>query len=93
MLPPRGPATTTLPFTSSRPASSAARPIAPPGSTTSFNSRNANATARATSSSLAVMPSPISLRLIAKVMLPGVFDISASQIVPLVRALCSCLPD
>ena len=52
-----------------RPASSAASPIAPPGSTTSFSSRNANATARPTSSSLAVTPSPISLRLIAKVML------------------------
>ncbi len=92
MLPPDRTATTTLPFTSSRPASSAARPIAPPGSTTSFSSRNANATARPASASVAAIPSPISSRLISKVILPGVFDISASQIEPDRRALCSCLP-
>ena len=40
-LPPERMPTTTLPLTSSLPASSAARPMAPPGSTTSFSSRNA----------------------------------------------------
>ena len=38
-LPPDSTMTTFLPLTSMRPASSAARPTAPPGSTTSFNSR------------------------------------------------------
>ena len=38
-LPPESTMTTFLPLTSMRPASSAARPTAPPGSTTSFNSR------------------------------------------------------
>jgi len=46
----------TLPFTSSRPDSSAARPIAPPAPRRASNSRNANATARPTSSSLAASP-------------------------------------
>jgi len=40
-LPPDRMPTTTLPVTSSLPASSAASPIAPPGSTTSFSSSNA----------------------------------------------------
>ena len=38
-LPPESTMTTFLPLASMRPASSAARPTAPPGSTTSFNSR------------------------------------------------------
>ena len=38
-LPPESTMTTFLPLVSMRPASSAARPTAPPGSTTSFNSR------------------------------------------------------
>ena len=50
-LPPDRTMTTFLPLASMRPASSAARPTAPPGSTTSFNSRKANATAAPTSSS------------------------------------------
>src|SRR5262249_9499813 len=91
-LPPDSTATTVLPLTSSLPASSAARPIAPPGSTTSFSSRNANATARPTSASLAVTPCPISRRLISQVTTPGVSVISASQIVPLMRALRSRRP-
>ncbi len=39
-----------------------------------------------------MIPSPTSLRLISKVMAPGVLVISASQIVPLMRALTSRLP-
>jgi hypothetical protein len=56
MLPPDSVAITVLPFTSTRPASSAASVTAPPGSTTSFSSRKANATARATSASLTATP-------------------------------------
>src|SRR5258705_4760867 len=56
-LPPESTATATLPLRSILPASRAASATAPPGSTTSFSSRNANATARVTSSSLAQTPS------------------------------------
>jgi len=44
-----------------------------PGSTTSFNSWNAKATARATSASFAVTPSATSVRLTSKVSFPGVW--------------------
>ena len=74
------------------PAISAASATAPPGSTTSFNSRNAKPTARATSSSLAATPSPTSARLIAKVSSPGVRAIKASQMVPVRAALLSRRP-
>src|SRR5262249_39070950 len=57
-LRPESPATAILPRTSILRASSAANPTAPPGSTTSFSSRNANETARPTSSSLAATPAP-----------------------------------
>ena len=57
-LPPESTATTILFFTSSLPAISAASATAPPGSTTSFNSRNAKATAAATSASVAADPLP-----------------------------------
>ena len=66
-LPPDSTTTAVFPATSSLPASSAASATAPPGSTTSLSSRNAKATARATSSSLAVTPSPTRVRLISKV--------------------------
>ena len=71
---------------------SAASATAPPGSTTSLSSWKANATARATSCSLAVTPSPTRLRLMAKVISPGVRAISASQIVPVERSVGLALP-
>jgi hypothetical protein len=79
-------------LTSTLPAISAARPIAPLGSTTSFSSRKAKATAAVTSASLAVTPLPISRRLIGKVSSPGVGTIRASQMVPLVRGFLSRRP-
>ena len=48
MLPPERTATAILPVTSTSPVISAASAMAPPGSTTSFNSENAKATAAAT---------------------------------------------
>ena len=73
--------TMVLPRASIRPASSAARPTAPPGTTTSLNSRNTKATAAPTSSSVAVTPWASSRRLIAKVISPGTVAINASQMV------------
>ena len=52
-LPPESTATATLPVMSILPVIKAASATAPPGSTTSFNSAKAKATAAATSSSLA----------------------------------------
>ncbi len=92
MLPPDRTAAAILPVTSTLPVISAASATAPPGSTTSFNSENAKATAAATSSSLATTPAPTSDRLMAKVSLPGMRAISASQIVPLNAAFCSRWP-
>src|SRR5579871_3910669 len=91
-LPPDNTATATLPLTSILPLSKAASATAPPGSTTSLSSANANATAAATSSSLAETPAPTSERLMAKVSLPGVRAISASQMVPVSAAFSSRSP-
>src|SRR5581483_4426606 len=88
-LPPDKTATATLPLTSILPLSNAASATAPPGSTTSLSSANANATAAATSSSLADTPAPTSERLMAKVSLPGMRAISASQMVPVSAAFAS----
>ena len=91
-LPPDKTPTATLPVTSSLPASSTARPMAPPGSTTSFNSSNSRATAAPTSASVTVKPRPISSRVMGNVNSPGVGVISASQMVPLMRGLTSRCP-
>src|SRR5271169_555182 len=91
-LPPDRTATATLSLTSILPVITAASATAPPGSTTSFNSVKAKATAAATSSSLTTTPAPISERLIAKVSFPGVRAISASQMVPVSAAFSSRRP-
>src|SRR5580692_10569427 len=92
-LPPESTATATLSLTSILPVITAASATAPPGSTTSFSSVKAKATAAATSSSLTTTPAPISERLIAKVSLPGVRAISASQMVPVNAAFSSRWPE
>src|SRR5262245_10548791 len=91
-LPPESTATTTLFLTSSLPAISAASATAPPASATSFNERTANATAAATSSSVAETPSPTRELLISNVSAPGVRAISASQIVPVTAGCDSRCP-
>ena len=78
--------------TSSLPASNAARPTAPPGSTTSLSSRNAKATALRDLLVARRQPLPTSARLISNVMRPGLGDISASQIEPSSALLISRLP-
>src|SRR5215467_12634004 len=82
ILPPDSTATAILFLTSTLPCITAASATAPPGSTTSFNSAKAKATAAATSSSLTATPAPTSKLLMAKVSLPGMRAINASQIVP-----------
>ena len=71
--------TMVCPLASSFPLSSAASDTAPEGSRTTLSSRNANATARAASSSLTTSPRSTSLRLIAKVSSPGMGVSSASH--------------
>ena len=73
---------TSPPPAGNRPLNSAASATAPPGSTTSFNSRKAKATAARASSSLTATPPERLRRLSEKPSPPGIGASKASQIDP-----------
>src|SRR5581483_4642400 len=92
ILPPERRTTTTRSRAAILPASSAASATAPPGSTTSFSSRNANATAASASlSETTRLPASVS-RLRAKPRGPGASASSASATEPAARSLRTISP-